>query len=57
MPIAYAYWGVMLIWLLLGGIYGARGPAESRWPLVGSWIVPFILFALLGWVVFGAALK
>jgi hypothetical protein len=50
-----AFWILMLIWLVVGvawhfglaGVYGGFGVA----------LIPFILFALLGWQVFGAPLR
>lgn len=51
MPLSIAYWVVMLIWLVLGlyqsGIVWLTGPN----------ILLFILLLLLGWQVFGAALR
>jgi hypothetical protein len=50
-----AYWVLMLIWLIVGivwhfgliGGYGAFGFA----------LIPFLLFALVGWQVFGPPLR
>ena len=50
-----AFWVLMLIWLIIGiawhfgalGVYGGLGFA----------LIPFLLFALLGWQTFGAPLR
>lgn len=50
-----AFWVLMLIWLVVGiawhfawiGTYGALGFA----------LIPFLLFALVGWQVFGPPLR
>jgi hypothetical protein len=50
-----AFWVLMLIWLVIGiawhfaliGAYGVLGVA----------LIPFLLFALLGWQVFGPPLR
>jgi hypothetical protein len=50
-----AFWVLMLIWLIVGiawhfamlGTYGVLGVA----------LIPFLLFALLGWQVFGPPLR
>lgn len=51
MPLGLAYWIVMLIWLVFG-LYSSG----IAW-LTGPNIILFILLVLLGWQVFGAALK
>lgn len=50
-----AFWVLMIIWLVFGivwhlGMVGSFGP-------LGSAILLFILFALLGWQVFGAPIR
>jgi hypothetical protein len=51
MPLAIAYWVIMLIWLVLGlyqsGIVWLTGPN----------IILFVLLLLLGWKVFGVPLQ
>lgn len=46
----------MLLWLILGvGPTWPRGTAGNYWTFGGSLLL-FILIALLGWQVFGAAI-
>lgn len=53
MSIALIFWVIMLVWLVFG-LY-------SNWPtggakVIGGVVLEWILFALLGWAVFGAAI-
>lgn len=51
MSISILFWVIMLIWLLFG--------FWSNWPnykAVGGGIIVWVLLALLGWAVFGAAI-
>lgn len=52
MSLALAFWIIMLLWFLLHGwlLYG------GDWKVTGGNVIPFILFLLLGWKVFGAPL-
>jgi hypothetical protein len=54
MPISLIFWVLMLIWLVgeVSVNYGYGGP-HAVW---GRSLFLFILFALLGWRVFGAAI-
>jgi hypothetical protein len=56
MNISFVFWFLMFLWLLsmLGAIFG---PPNFVWVGHVSSIVLFILLALLGWQVFGAAVK
>lgn len=50
-----AFWILMILWLVVGIAWhfawiGAYGP-------LGFALVPFLLFALLGWQVFGPPLR
>jgi len=50
-----AYWVLMLIWLIVGivwhfGLIGAYG-------VLGVALIPFLLFLLVGWQVFGPPLR
>ncbi len=52
MSLAIAFWIVMLLWLVANGVAFYRSnvfPGES--------LIPFLLFLLLGWQVFGAPIK
>ena len=51
MSIALAFWVLMLVWLVFSLYNG--------WPLTkasGGMFLEFVLFALLGWAVFGSAI-
>lgn len=59
MPLGLIFWVIMLLWLLLGlgmqfGWFGAANPQVGVW---GNTLLLFLLFALLGWRVFGAAIQ
>ena len=50
-----AFWVLMIIWLVVGivwhlGVIGAYG-------VFGVALIPFLLFVLLGWQVYGAPLR
>jgi len=54
MSIAILFWVIMVMWLLFGAWTTAASWSEKR--MAGGFIVQWVLFALLGWAVFGAAL-
>lgn len=47
------FWVLMILWfiLALAGYFGVR------WSLAGNSALTFVLFGLLGWKVFGPAIK
>jgi hypothetical protein len=49
MALGLAFWILMLIWLAFFLWQG--------WPNVGGSVLMFILFGILGWHAFGAAIK
>ncbi len=53
MPLSYIFWLLMILWMLNSWWVNAA-PGRPWWP--GS-LLQFILFGLLGWQVFGAAVK
>lgn len=54
---ATIFWVLMFLWAL-NFIFGIFGQGEFVvWALRGSQLLSFILFALLGWNVFGPAIK
>ena len=56
MAIGMAFWVLMLIWLVFGVAASWPGaPLGQYHGIVGNLLI-FVLFALLGWHVFGAAL-
>ena len=52
MTLALMFWIIMVVFLLFGG-YSNRA-AFGTWAMNG--LVIWVLFALLGWAVFGAAI-
>ena len=54
MPLGVAFWVLMIIWLVFG-FWSKRGQPFADWG--GPYLLEFVLFALLGWQVFGAAIK
>ncbi len=56
MPLSLLFWILMLLWAILGiGPTFPRGAAPNYWAFGGSLLL-FVLIALLGWQVFGAAI-
>jgi hypothetical protein len=53
MGIGLLFWVLMIIWLVFGFMRESFAPNVSLW---GNTVLLFILFALLGWAVFGPAL-
>jgi hypothetical protein len=51
-----AFWVLMIIWLVFG-IVSHFGVIPGAYGVVGGVILLFILFALLGWQVFGPPLR
>jgi hypothetical protein len=58
MPLGLIFWILMLLWLLFGlGLqFGWFGP-NQQYATWGNTLLLFLLFALLGWRVFGAAVQ
>lgn len=55
MTLGLAFWIIMLIWLVFG-LSVHFGYLGGPYGFVGSTILLFILFGLLGWAVFGPPL-
>jgi hypothetical protein len=53
MPISIIFWVIMLVWVLFGG-YRMQ---NAGWDLLGGTLMQIVLFGLLGWRVFGPAVK
>jgi hypothetical protein len=51
-----AFWVLMIIWLVFG-ITAHFGLVPVAYTVAGSTLLLFVLFALLGWQVFGPPLK
>jgi hypothetical protein len=55
MSLSILFWFLMILWAIFGA-WGWRDPAQ---PFVrgGGWFLTFVLLAILGWAVFGAAIR
>jgi hypothetical protein len=57
MPLNYIFWGIY-IFCLLFGVWGYYEPAQPTWyRRAGGYLAIWILVGMLGWRVFGAAVK
>ncbi len=54
MPLAILFWVLMIVWLVFGFINRPTPALPYYWP---NTLINFVLFAVLGWAVFGAAIK
>ena len=57
MPIGYIFWGLMIIWLVFGLVSWQAPDKLGGFGIVGNSLLVFLLLAMLGWHVFGAAIK
>lgn len=57
MPKEYIFWGLMIIWLILGTGYGFVVETPNRRIVSGSNLLLFILLVLIGLKIFGSAVK
>lgn len=55
MTLGLCYWVLMLIWLVFG-VLSHFGVVTGLYVVSGNAVLLFILFALLGWQVFGPPL-
>lgn len=55
MAIGLLFWILMLIWLVFGSVRDWPAPGTRPWPIVGLGL-QWILFAIIGWQLFGPAL-
>jgi hypothetical protein len=55
MSLDLLFWILMLLWLIGYGYSATRAPFV--WPVIGPNILLFILLVILGWRVFGSAVK
>ncbi len=57
MPLGFVFWFVMLFWAL-SYWYGSWGPGAGspHWPRA-HWGLLFVLMFILGWAVFGFAIR
>jgi hypothetical protein len=56
MPLGLLFWIIVLIYVLLGA-FSRFGPAPGPYWGYGGWFLEIILIVILGWQVFGAAIK
>jgi len=57
MSIGLIFWILMLLWLVMGfWLYWPGRPAQP-YGMFGTTLFLFVLFLLLGWRVFGAAIQ
>ncbi len=52
-----AFWILMLLWLVVWGVGSWGGPYYSHYGLYANGLLLFVLLGLLGWAVFGAAVR
>ena len=57
MPLSIFFWILMLLWLVLGLWTSWPGQPGLPYGPLGSNLLLFILLLLLGWAVFGAAVR
>ena len=57
MPIAYVFWLIMILWLVLGAYFRYDPAAPSPWRVWLPDLFPFLALCLLGYHAFGSALK
>ena len=55
MTLELLFWILMLFWLVGYGYGVSRSPLN--WPIIGPNILLFVLLVIIGWRVFGAAVK
>lgn len=55
MTLSILFWFLMIVGFLFGGLYWYQ-PDQAHWR-GGYSLLVFALFAILGWAVFGAAIK
>ena len=59
MSLGLAFWIIMLLWLILGIVWAWPAPSPypyHAWLPLGSTLLLFVLFLLVGWRVFGPPL-
>ena len=57
MPLSVAFWVLMLLWLVFGMWAGYAPGQPYTYRNWGPGLLQFILLGLLGWAVFGAAVR
>lgn len=57
MTLGLIFWILMLLWLVFGLWQNWPGAQPPPWGWLGSTVLLFLLFLLLGWGVFGAPVR
>jgi hypothetical protein len=57
MPIQIVFWVLYLLALVFGFIIPAAGPSPFNWRGSAGSLLIFVLIGILGWQVFGAAIR
>lgn len=57
MPLAYIFWMLIILWAVLGLGYPFIVESPNRRIIAGGNLLLFLLIVLLGWQVFGSAVK
>jgi hypothetical protein len=57
MPLGLIFWIIMLLWLIFALMWNWPGRPTFAYYAVGNTLMLFVLFVLLGWRVFGAAIQ
>lgn len=57
MPLAYIFWLLMILWAIFGLGYPVYTETPNRRITLGGNLLLFVLIVLLGWQVFGSAVK
>ena len=59
MPRGIIFWVLMIIWLVFGMVinFGAQGFGIAHYGTIANSLLEFVLFALLGWQVYGPAIR
>jgi hypothetical protein len=56
MPLGIAFWVIMLVWFVFGLLTHFGVVASGAWGAQVNAVLLFVLFAILGWQVFGPAI-
>ena len=57
MPLAYIFWLLIILWAIFGLGYPFIAETPNRRIVNGGNLLLFVLIVLLGWQVFGSAVK
>jgi hypothetical protein len=57
MTLGIAFWVIMIVWLVFGLLSHYAVVSAGAWGTTANVILLFVLFAILGWQVFGAPIR